>query len=294
MEDETKTHSINLFRRRMDQAPSASGCLVVIAGPAMGERFPIAKTPMVIGRQRGSGIWIDDDSVSRKHAEVIPQEDGPLLRDLGSKNGTFCNNQKISERRLQEGDLIRIGDATLKYLSPNSVERPYLDEMSERATRDGLTGLFNKETFQARLERDLSRCKELRAPLSVVLIDLDLFKKINDGWGHPAGDAVLKTFAEQVKRSVRPSDLLARIGGEEFGLILPRTYLKEALLVGERIRNRIAGHPFVFEGHTLPVTVSAGIAEWKEPEPGDPLVARADKALYKAKHEGRNRTCPAE
>ncbi|TAK06252.1 MAG: GGDEF domain-containing protein [Candidatus Manganitrophaceae bacterium] len=292
MEDETKTHSLDLTRRRIDRTQFNLPCLVIVAGPSLGEKFPLTQERIIIGRHREAEIWINDESISRKHAEVISKENRLFLRDLGSKNGTYSNDRKIVEIELKDGDLIRIGDATLKFLGPNNVEQFYLDALSERAKRDSLTGLFNKQTFHTCLERIFVRCRDLGEPLSVAMIDLDWFKRINDQWGHPAGDFVLKEFSNLIKPGIRPTDLLARWGGEEFGLILPHTTVKEAAIAAERIRSRVAGHPFLFEENRLPVTISIGLAERTEGDTKmEPLIARADKALYQAKQEGRNRTC---
>ncbi|WDT75289.1 MAG: GGDEF domain-containing protein [Candidatus Manganitrophus sp.] len=292
MEDKTKTHTVKIERRRLDQVHFHFPCLVVVGGPSLGEKFPLTKERTILGRHREAEVWINDDSMSRKHAEILSKGGRLILRDLGSKNGTYINDHKIVEVELKDGDLIRTGNATLKYLGPNNVEQFYLDELSERAKCDALTGLFNKQTFYTCLERLLLRCKDLGEPLSVAMIDLDFFKRINDQWGHPAGDAVLKEFANLIKPTIRPTDLFARWGGEEFGLILPHTGLKEAPIATERIRNRIANHSFLFEGQRLPVTISIGVTERIDADQAiEPLIARADKALYRAKQEGRNRTC---
>ena len=292
MDDVTKTRPVNMSRRRLDQAERNVACLVIIGGPSIGERFPISKNRMVIGRNQGADVWIDDKAVSRSHAEIVLEGEETVLRDLGSKNGTFCNNHKILGRTLVDGDLIQIGDTTFKYVGRNSIEQVYMKELSERAIRDPLTGIFNKQTFLSYLERNLVRCRDLNEPLSMAMLDIDWFKKINDGWGHLAGDYVLKEFADRVKIGIRPTDLLARYGGEEFGLIFPHTNLNEAAIVAERIRNQINARPFIFKEKTLPVTVSIGIAERDDSiEAPDALIVSADKALYRAKREGRNRTC---
>ena len=291
MEDETTTRMVNL-RRRMDRDNRHLACLVVIRGPALGERFPLSKERMTIGRKRDAEICVDDDSVSRSHAEVVKKGSDFILCDLGSKNGTYCNDLAVKEQALCEGDLLRVGEVVLKYLGPNSVEYLYLNKIADQARKDGLTGLFNKQTFQIYLERNLLRCRDLQEPLSLLTMDLDYFKKINDTWGHAAGDFVLKEFADLASKMIRPTDLLARVGGEEFCLILPHTNLKEGEVVGERIRSRIAEHRFTFDGHPLPVTVSIGITERIDPgEEAAPLLARSDKALYQAKKQGRNRIC---
>ncbi|HUK56541.1 MAG TPA: GGDEF domain-containing protein [Nitrospiria bacterium] len=296
MDDETTIGSINLSnnlsRRRMDWINYHLACLVVVAGPVIGEKFPLSKEQMVIGRQQDAEIPIDDPMVSRKHAEVVRESgDRVVLRDLDSKNGTFCNDAKVGEKELSEGDLIRVGNSILRYVGPNSLDHLYQDELSERALRDGLTGFFNKPTFRLYLERNLERCKNLHAPLSIGLIDFDGFKKVGEGERHPAGDRVLKEFADRVKSAIRPTDLLARYGGDEFGLILPLTHLMGGRLVGERLRTRVADQAFEVDGQAFSMTISVGIAERSGgAEDADALVARADAALREAKRMGGNIT----
>jgi diguanylate cyclase (GGDEF)-like protein len=296
MDNETTIGSINpsdhLSRRRMDWINYHLACLVVVAGPVIGEKFPLAKERMVIGRQQDTDIPIDDSLVSRQHAEVVRESDGTVvLRDLGSKNGTFFNDVKVQERVLMEGDLLRVGNSVLRYVGPNSLEHLYRDEMSERTRRDGLTGFFNKQAFRLYLERNLQRCKDLHASLSIGLIQFDAFKKILDSGGHSAGDRVLKEFADRVKNAIRPTDLLARFGDDEFGIILPLTNLMGGRIVGERLRTRVADHPFALDGETFTVTISVGIAERSGgAEDADALVVRGEKALREAKRMGRNLT----
>jgi diguanylate cyclase (GGDEF)-like protein len=184
----------------------------------------------------------------------------------------------------------------LKYLAPDSAEGLYLSVMADRARLDGLTGLVNRRTFQEYLDRLVSRCRNLREPMSVILFDVDHFKRVNDTWGHLAGDAVLKELAALLQHAVRPTDLLARYGGEEFGLLVPYTTVVEAVVVAERMRTNVAGHRFVFSGQLIPVTISLGVADLvHQIESSDALLQAADKALYAAKQQGRNRTvCSAE
>jgi diguanylate cyclase (GGDEF)-like protein len=267
-------------------------CLVVVAGPVIGEKFPLAKERMVIGRLPDTEIPIDDPSISRQHAEVVREADGTVvLRDLGSKNGAFINDVKVKRRALVEGDLLRVGNSVLRYVGPNSLEDLYRDERSERTRRDGLTGFFNKPAFRLYLERNLQRCRDLHASLSVGLFQFDEFNKIIDGGGPPAGDQVLEEFSERVKHSIRPTDLLARFGDDEFGIILPLTNLMGGRIVGERLRTRVADHPFTAQGKTLSVTICVGIAERSGgAEDADALITRAEKALREAKRMGRNLT----
>lgn len=289
--DETTIEAADSFGKRLDRPVRDLACLVVIAGASIGEKIPLAQNRVVIGRQSDVEIGLDDSMVSRRHAELAIGPDGrAVIRDLGSRNGTFSNERRVTEEVLHDGDLIRIGGTVLKYLEANSVEHLYVSVMADRAALDGLTGLFNKRTFQDHLRRAFPRCRNLHEPLSVILVDVDFFKRINDQWGHPAGDYVLKEIAVRLKDGFRPTDLFARWGGEELGLILPYTNGKEAAAVAERMRAGVASPPFVFEGRTIEVTISLGVAEMVESvENADALVAHADQALYAAKREGRDR-----
>jgi diguanylate cyclase (GGDEF)-like protein len=277
-------------KRRLDRRVRGLACLVVIAGVSIGEKIALANDRYVIGRQSDVDICFDDELVSRRHAEIVVRPEGSVLRDLESRNGTYCNERKVTVRELRDGDLIWIGGSVLKYLAPDSAESLYLSVMSERARLDGLTGLLNRRTFDERLQRTFPRCRDLREPLSVVLVDVDHFKRVNDEWGHPAGDAVLRALAVLLKDAFRPTDLLARYGGEELGLILPYTSEQEAMIVGERVRGLVESREIVFQGCRIRVTISLGVAELSDDlNAPEELVGRADKALYAAKHQGRNR-----
>jgi diguanylate cyclase (GGDEF)-like protein len=291
--DETTVGSVDaLTKRRLDRQARELACLVVIAGSAIGDKIPLAADRLVIGRQSHADICFDDELVSRNHAEILVQKDGgAVIRDLGSRNGTYCNERRITQEVLKDGDLLRIGGSVLKYLGPDSAENVYVSVMADRARLDGLTGLCNRRTFQEYLDRIFFRCRNLGEPLSLIVADLDFFKRVNDEWGHLAGDYVLQEIAALLKNSFRPTDLFARYGGEELGLILPYTTAKEAAVVGERMRTSVAAHEFVFEGRRISVTISLGVAELAD-NVGTPdvLLARSDKALYAAKQQGRNRT----
>jgi diguanylate cyclase (GGDEF)-like protein len=248
---------------------------------------------MVIGRQPNVEIPIADPMISRKHAELSVQPDQQvMIRDLGSTNGIYINENRTIQAFLQDGDLVRIGSTVFKYVGPGSIEHLYLNILADRARLDGLTGIFNKQVFHDCLCREFHRCCDLREPLSLAIMDLDLFKQVNDRMGHPAGDYVLQEVASLLKGTFRRTDLFARYGGEEFGVLLPHTNLQEARTVAERIRNSIEHHPFNFQGDTFPLTTSIGVAELTDNlKDSDELLSCADKALYRAKQEGRNRVC---
>jgi diguanylate cyclase len=158
------------------------------------------------------------------------------------------------------------------------------------SARDPLTQLPNRQGFDQRLKEELMRSIRYRQPLSIALIDIDFFKRINDEFGHLAGDKVLKILAKEMKSQVRQSDYLARFGGEEFVLILPQTDAIQAELALEKMRLHISQCPFNFQGNPVQITISTGIAQHDGEEPSDLMVHRADKALYQSKEAGRNRT----
>ncbi|HEX5725243.1 MAG TPA: sensor domain-containing diguanylate cyclase, partial [Longimicrobiaceae bacterium] len=162
--------------------------------------------------------------------------------------------------------------------------------VEQKATTDSLTGLPNRRTFEQKLAAAASRFDRYARPFSLVMLDVDHFKQVNDAWGHPAGDRVLQEVAAVLREGVRDLDLAARVGGEEFVLLLPETGLQAAAEVAERIRRTVEGRPVAWEGRTLAVTVSLGVAACPEcaAAPNEALKL-ADEALYRAKGSGRNR-----
>jgi two-component system cell cycle response regulator len=162
----------------------------------------------------------------------------------------------------------------------------------ELAVTDPLTGLFNRRYMETHVGTLVHRSASRGKPLSVLILDIDYFKSINDTFGHDAGDDVLREFADRLKKSIRGIDLACRYGGEEFVVVMPDTDLGVAALVGERIRRRIAGEPFpIGQGdRQIEVTISVGIAARLGPDDNAPqILKRADEALYRAKRDGRNR-----
>jgi diguanylate cyclase (GGDEF)-like protein len=167
------------------------------------------------------------------------------------------------------------------------------EQLLELAHTDELTGLFNKRRLMEQLEGEVARARRYREALSCLMLDLDNFKQVNDSFGHPAGDEVLRQLGVLLRRSVRVTDFVARYGGEEFALLLPRTDRAGATRVGEALRAALESHPFPVGSSTVSITISVGIATrttFDEPDVMQ-LVQLADDALYRAKRAGRNRVC---
>jgi len=163
-----------------------------------------------------------------------------------------------------------------------------IEEQRKKAMHDALTGLPNRESYQQRLEQETQRIKRYGGKLSLMVCDVDLFKRINDNYGHLAGDKVLKIIAKSLQKNLRDCDFIARFGGEEFVALMPETSSGEAKAVAEKLRKKIEESPFNFKKEPVQITVSFGISEFAEGESVDEVFDRADKALYKAKENGRN------
>lgn len=164
---------------------------------------------------------------------------------------------------------------------------------NEKMSRtDVLTGLANRRHFQERYEELFVMVRRHGCILSVLLLDLDFFKQVNDSLGHDAGDAVLSEFGRVLRENCRQDDFPARFGGEEFIVLLPHTPAAEAMVLGERLREIVAGRDMLPDRQR--VTISAGIAELEPEESKESLIQRADQALYRAKHQGRNRCAAAD
>ena len=265
-------------------------CLVVIYGTDLGRRVPLAQSSFEIGRASRSDLPIDQESVSRHHARITKSAEGTFrILDLGSTNGTYVNDVAVSEAKLKDADQIKIGRSILKFMTGDNVETAYHEEIYRLMTVDGLTQLFNKRFFNEALEREFNRARRYERPLSLVVFDIDHFKLRNDQFGHVAGDAVLRQLAMLIQPKLRRDDIFARIGGEEFAVLLPELPLDAAFATGVRLKVLVETGRFAFDEVDIGCTISVGVAclDDKTESPTD-LFRAADSALYRAKEEGRN------
>ncbi len=292
--DKTAVADNDTLNIRLQEAAAVSPMLVVISGRPLGKSFYLQKETMVLGRDLTADISIGETAISRRHTEFAVVADGIQVKDLGSTNGTFVNDQKLEGGRLlKDGDLVRCGNTILKFLKEGQIENVHYGKMYEAATTDGMTGALNKKAIVELLSEEFQRTTARQAAMTLLMLDLDHFKQINDNHGHLAGDYVLKETCHIIKdKLIRQKDALGRYGGEEFALVLRETPLRIAVDVAERIRSTIEKHNYTFDGKSIPVTISVGVATLdstsKKPEE---LIALADKALYDAKTQGRNRVC---
>lgn len=270
-------------------------CLVAIYGVQVGRKFEIDGTETSIGRDPDScDIVLEADSVSRNHARIELREESRYLVDLDSTNGTFVDDEPVNQPALlKNGMLLKIGDTILKYLKSDHVEAAYFEEVFRMTVVDGLTQIANKRALDTFLSKEMSRTTRHRRDLSVVMMDIDHFKLVNDNFGHLVGDTVLKSLTAMIQERVRREELFARFGGEEFVFVLPETLPDGARIFSERIRQMVENMRVDCDGHNIRITVSMGIALYdreKHKTPDD-LIQAADEQLYLAKGQGRNRVC---
>lgn len=264
--------------------------LIYPPGSDLGRRYTLKNNIVNLGRDTSNQIVVNSDSVSRRHARLTIESGQRLITDLQSTNGTYINNMPVLSHFLKNGDQVKIGDTIFKYLVGSDVESAYHEEIYTMTIKDGLTEIYNKRYFVEALEREMSRVQRHGRELSILMFDLDYFKKVNDNFGHLAGDFVLREFALLVSKRARREEVFARYGGEEFVILLPESPNNEAMELAEQLRQMVSDHTFEFEGEAIPVTVSIGVATAHGDSDIQPLelIKRADDCLYQAKSDGRN------
>lgn len=277
------------------EAQTLPAGLVVIGGDFNGSLFDLIEgSEVIIGRSADNQIPLDIEGISRKHCKFYSQKGKFFIEDLGSKNGTYVNNSKIIvPYELNKGDIIKIGTIVFKFIPKGDAERLSYDKLKYEASIDKWTGAYNKVYFIRALDFEAQKSKITGDDLSLMVMDIDFFKKINDKYGHDAGDFVLKELSNIIRNSgIRKTDVFARYGGEEFVILFPNANLETTLSIAERIRMHVENHKFLYHSEKIPVTLSIGVCDNKSgfENPID-LFKKADEAVYMAKRTGRNRVC---
>jgi diguanylate cyclase (GGDEF)-like protein len=273
--------------------------LTLVSGPNAGAIFTLVPADNVVGRVKECAIRIDDPGISRRHARLFRQGPGSyVVEDLGSRNGTFVRGERIASHTLAEGDRISFGPSVeVRFGFADEAEESRLRQLYESSVQDALTKAFNRKHFAERLTGEMAYARRHRAPLSLLLFDLDHFKRVNDTMGHLGGDHVLCTVATLVRKTLRTEDVFARYGGEEFAIIARGIDVEKALLFAERVRTTVEQARIEYNRTPLKVTISLGVASLAccpENVGVDGLVGKADERLYAAKHGGRNRSVGAD
>jgi diguanylate cyclase (GGDEF)-like protein len=268
------------------------GTLTMVSGPEAGSVYRLGAST-VLGRSLDCEIRIAEVGVSRRHALIEQQGSiDYVLQDLGSRNGTTVRGRQITKCRLTDGDRIGIGPIFFRFALTDEMEELALRRRYESSIIDGLTGALNRKHFDDRLIGELAFAKRHKAEVSLLILDVDHFKEVNDRLGHLAGDSILRQLALKIRDALRVEDVFARYGGEEFAIIARGIDRQGALAFAERVRNLVALTPFLFETTPVPITVSIGVATLHECRDAsvDQLITLADSRLYVAKASGRNCT----
>jgi diguanylate cyclase (GGDEF)-like protein len=274
----------------------AEADIILISHPEsqrLGSRFRLSPgSTLEIGRSASVRISLPEVlSLSRKHARLRYAGAAVTIEDLGSTNGTYVNGQAIHGRTiLRSGDRFQTAAVHFKFLHEQDVESAYHLAIYELVARDGLTEIYNKRKYEEEVQRELARALRHHRPLSLIIFDLDEFKQINDTYGHLCGDFVLKQVASLARDLVRPEQVLARVGGDEFVILAPETGAEGAEALAAKLRDRIVGLDHRYGDLRITITCSFGVAELTDTiTTPQELYHAADSALLLAKRSGRNR-----
>lgn len=299
---EIDTKKIKFKNIDIDSDHRSSIIFTIIDGEEnqFGKIFTFYKDSILIGRNKYSDIYINDENISNDHCEikVIKNDENKIdqiiLKDLLSTNGTYVNGKLISNKVLKSGDKIKIGETTLRFNYNDKLEEKYHLKLFNIATSDSLTKLHNKRYTIGELENQYKIAKRNNRIFSLIMFDIDDFKIINDKYGHIAGDEFLKNVASHINKHIREQDFAGRFGGDEFLIILPETEIEGAVILANRIREKIEKSETVYRDHKIKTTISGGISQFSFSYNNiGELLEITDKALYKAKKLGKNKVIKA-
>lgn len=290
VERKTLVDSLHPNNASQERRPS----LIVLAGRDFGRQYFLTEGETLIGRGEECTVRLHDARASRVHTKIVGaggrgSEQYFKAIDLGSTNGTFLNDRRVGEAVLTEGDRLRVGYTVLKYAMRDIVEIEFDNKIYRMATTDSLTGLLSREYFHQQFSDIFHRSERYQRPFSVMMVDIDDFKSVNDTYGHPAGDRVLEQIGRMILDIIRHEDIAARYGGEEFAILLPETSPENARYPAERLRRSLEVFRFTVDDKRFSITISIGIAGYPDcASTMDELVDKADTALYEAKKAGKN------
>lgn len=272
--------------------------LIIVRGAASARLFKLEKVDTIIGRSGNADLTLGDTGISREHCLITRLQDGKVrLRDLGSTNGTFFKGERITEVLLREGDKFQVGmNTVLKFSYEEILKEEFQEALYSATIKDTLTQVFNKRVLLEQLRLEFVYYRRFKRPLSLCLMDIDHFKRVNETWGYQVGDRLLASVAKFLAETTRAVDVFARYGGEEFAIILRETDGEQAPIFGERILKAVEAADFTLtdrngDPQTTRLTMSLGIATLQNDNYGSPeaMIADAGACLADAKSAGRNR-----
>ncbi|HET7539888.1 MAG TPA: GGDEF domain-containing protein [Polyangiaceae bacterium] len=300
---EERTLDISLRSNDFGSVPSPQpllrdrAMLLRMDGVGAGQVLSVSQAPFTMGRHATNRLPIDDDSISRFHARFVCEEGKYFIEDLGSRNGTFLQGKRVTRAEVKDDDWVQLGArVAFRFTLTDARQEGLLRKLYESSTRDALTGAYNRRHFEDRLRAELAFAVRHATDCALILLDIDHFKRVNDTYGHPAGDEVLRHLAGIATRALRTEDVFARFGGEEFAVILRGASTRGAGRLAERLREALSQQPALYEGQPITTTLSAGCAALSccaTPSP-DEVIAIADRRLYAAKQGGRNRVVASD
>jgi diguanylate cyclase (GGDEF)-like protein len=268
--------------------------LTIMTGFDAGKVVALSGRAIVIGRSHTADLRSRENEVSRQHCRIVDDNGVLYVEDLGSTNGTLVNGAKVERAQLSPGDRIQLGtDLVLQLDMFDAAEETLARKLFDGSTRDPLTRAFNCNYFGDRLNAEISHAKRHATSLSVMMLDLDGLKSVNDAHGRDAGDEVLRAVVVAITQAIRSEDVFCRYGGDEFAFLV-RDPLGSAARAAERLRTRIEALRVTVGKKTVRVTASIGVVEVGEPGAQltrEGLVRVAEKRLNRAKLLGRNRVC---
>jgi diguanylate cyclase (GGDEF)-like protein len=294
-DDDTARTSVgeDFMRSSVARGPKCEAVLTVLRGGSPGFIFTLDAASSVIGRSPDAQVSIPEDTLSRRHACIHRRADGFYIEDLQSTNGTFVDGHRVyGEHRLEDASRIALGgSAVLHFALHDAAELEAARSTHELTVRDPLTRLYNRRHFEERLASEAAFANRHKTPLSILMLDVDSFKKINDSHGHATGDAALRLLARALLSLVRKEDVLGRYGGEEFAIVARGIDQAGAVMLAQRAHRCAQKLSVPSPQGPLTFTISVGVAHSTCTEGcnAESLLRAADEALYAAKAGGRDR-----
>lgn len=273
----------------LGDSKNARAWLLVAAGARKGERFPLDGSSVTIGRAEGVDIRLTDPGVTDVHARVYLDQDQWVVEDVEGKHETFVNDLRVREYAIRDGDRIRLGRSILKLVSGPDSETRCENELFQTSTQDALTLVGSRASFEQALARETGRARRHAKPLALLVLDVDGFTALNDARGDAVGSAVLQMLCARLRPHLRLQDLVARIGDDEFAILLPETSQASMRDVGEKLCALASAEPFNVDGDEVRVTVSGGVASFDPVESDEAFARRARAAVDAACAAGGDR-----